>query len=163
MIRRSMLTVALLATAHAVHAQLPIPSFAVVGGVSSFDLSGTGTAPIGALRVDVPLLVILAEGSLGVMSANQDTGRRTYVIPEAQLQYQILPIFVRPYLGVGAGWFKALNGPDPHPSELTLSASAGVRFSIPLMPVGLRAEARVRGIGSRFSGSATELTVGVSF
>lgn len=153
----------LLAMAPTARAQLPIPSFAVVGGVSNFDLSGTGTAPIGALRVDIPLLVILAEGSLGVMSAKEDVGRRTYLIPEAQLQYQILPLLVRPYLGVGAGWFTALNGPDPHPSDLTLSASAGVRFSIPLMPVGFRAEARVRGIGSGFKGSATELTLGVSF
>jgi hypothetical protein len=144
-------------------AQLPIPSLGVVGGVSYFDLSGTGTAPIGALRVDIPLLSLVAEGSFGVMRPKEDDGTRTYIIPEAQLQYQLLPILIKPYLGVGGGLFKAVSGPDPHNSDFTLSAAAGIRASLPLTGFGLRAEARVRGIGSGFRGSATELTVGVSF
>ncbi len=152
--------VALPATARA---QLPLPSFAVVGGVSHFDLNGTGTTPIGALRVDVPLFVVLAEGSLGVMHPKEDNGSHTYVIPEVQLQYQLLPVLVRPYIGVGAGLFKAVSGPDPRRSDFTASAAVGVRATVPLIGFGLRAEARVRGIGSGFGGSATELTVGVSF
>jgi hypothetical protein len=153
----------LVAASVTARAQLPIPTFAVVGGVSNFDLSGTGSTAIGAVRVDVPLLLVLAEGSLGVMRPKEDVGTRTYIIPEVQVQYQILPLLVRPYVGVGAGVFKAVSGPDPHTSDVTLSASAGVRFSIPLLPIGFRAEARVRGVGSGFTGSATELTVGVSF
>src|SRR3954471_23478232 len=93
----------LLLLATAAHAQLPIPSFAVVGGVSHFDLNGTGTAPIGALRVDVPLLALVAEGIFGVFRPKEDVGTRTCIIPEAQLQWQILPMLVRPYIGVGAG------------------------------------------------------------
>src|SRR4051812_12340703 len=149
--------------AQSAHAQLPIPSVAVVGGVSFFDLSGTGSTPIGAVRLDIPLLALVAEGSFGVMRPKEDAGTRTYIIPEAQLQYQLFPLLVRPYIGVGAGWFRAVSGPDQHTNDLTLSASAGVRFSIPLVPFGLRAEARVRGIGSGFTGSASELTVGASF
>jgi hypothetical protein len=163
MIRRWLVCAALFAAARSLQAQLPIPSLAVVGGVSHYDLSCTGSAPIGALRLDIPLLALVAEGSFGVMHAKEDAGSHTYIIPEAQLQWQILPILVRPYIGVGGGLFKAVSGPDPRRSEFTASASAGVRFSIPLLPVGLRAEARVRGIGSGFGGSATELTVGVSF
>src|SRR5689334_12124884 len=52
-----------------VAAQLPIPRPAVVAGVSSYRLGGaTGdaTTPIAALRVDLPLVLFLAEGSLGV-------------------------------------------------------------------------------------------------
>jgi hypothetical protein len=166
MIRRVLIGLSLSAAAMAArpaHAQLPIPSFAVVGGVSHFDLSGTGTTAIGAVRVDIPLLMLVAEGSFGVMRPTEDVGTRTYIIPEAQLQYQLFPLLVRPYIGVGGGWFRAVSGADPHRNDLTLSASAGVRFSIPLLPLGLRAEARVRGIGSGFGGSATELTLGASF
>jgi hypothetical protein len=163
MIRRSLVVLGLVCAVRSAAAQLPFPTFAVVGGVSHFDLAGTGTGPIGAARVDIPLLLLLAEGSFGVMRAKEDMGTRTYIIPEAQLQYQLLPLLVRPYLGVGAGWFRAVSGPDPHRNDVTLSASAGVRFSIPLLPLGLRAEARFRGIGSGFNSSATELTVGASF
>jgi hypothetical protein len=155
--------IALVIAPQSVRAQLPIPSLSIVGGVSQYDLSGTGSTPIGAVRVDVPLFVLLAEGSLGVMRPKEQSGTRTYVIPEVQLQYQLLPMLVRPYIGVGAGVFRAIAGPDPRRSDMTLSAAAGVRATVPLIGFGLRAEARVRGIGSGFSGSATELTVGVSF
>jgi hypothetical protein len=144
-------------------AQLPIPSLSLMGGVSSFHLSGTGTTPMAALRLDIPLLVLVAEGSLGVLRPQEQSGTHTYIVPEAQLQWQIFPLLVRPYLGVGGGWFRAVSGPGEHRNDLTLSASAGVRFSIPLIGAGLRAEARVRGIGSGFSGSATELMLGVSW
>src|SRR5205085_10152172 len=43
-------------------AQLPIPTVGIVCGISHFDLSGTGTGAIGALRVDLPLLFVLAAG-----------------------------------------------------------------------------------------------------
>jgi hypothetical protein len=144
-------------------AQLPIPSFGIVGGVSSYDLSGTGTTPIGALRVDIPLLVLVAEGSLGIMRPKEQSGTRTYIIPEAQLQYHILPILLRPYIGVGGGLFKGISGPEPLESRMTLSASAGIRATLPLTGLGFRVEARVRGIGSHFAGSSAELTAGLTF
>jgi hypothetical protein len=144
-------------------AQLPIPSFGVAGGVSRFDLSGTGSAPFGALRVDIPLLSLIAEGSLGAFRPEEQNGvRRTYIIPEAQLQFQIFPIFVRPYVGVGAGWFRAISGPEPHRNDLTLSAAAGIRAGLPILPFGIRAELRLRGIGSGFAERAAEWTLGIS-
>jgi hypothetical protein len=143
--------------------QLPIPSFGIAGGVSQYDLSGTGTAPIGVVRIDIPLATLIAEGSLAAFRPSEQNGvRRTYIIPEAQLQFQILPIFVRPYVGIGAGWFRAVSGAEPRPNDLTLSASAGIRAGLPILPFGIRAELRVRGIGSGFSGSAAEWTIGIT-
>lgn len=141
-------------------AQLPIPSLSAMGGVTSFDLSGTGSTAIGALRLSVPLAFLIAEGSLAAMAPKEQDGRRTYIIPEAQLQYQLFPLVIKPYIGAGAGWIKAVSGVEPHRSDVTYSASVGVRTSTPL---GLRGEIRVRGVGSGFAGSATEFLVGIGF
>ena len=158
---------------HRAAAQLPIPSLSIVGGVSRYNLSGTGTAPFGAVRLDIPLLFVIAEGSLGVLRTNGDVASRTYVIPEVQLQWQLLPFLVKPYVGLGGGLFRTVTGTGTstgtstgtgsNASDITASASAGVRLGIPLIGAGLRAEVRVRGIGSSFSGSATEWTLGVSW
>jgi hypothetical protein len=152
----------LAAPTHRASAQLPIPSVSIVGGVTHFNLAGTGTSPFGALRIEVPLLSLIAEGSLGVFRATEVDGRRTYLIPEAQLQWQLLPLLVKPYVGLGGGLLRAIEGPGVHRSEFTGSASAGVRVGIPLIGAGLRGEVRVRGIGSGFSSSATEWVLGVS-
>jgi hypothetical protein len=150
--------------AHSVHAQLPIPSLGIAGGVTHFDPKGSNgvTTPFGAVRVDIPLIALIAEGSLGAFRPSEAGGTRTYVVPEAQLQFPIFPFIVRPYVGIGAGWVRAITGPDPHTNSGTISASAGVRAGLPLVGFGLRAEARVRSIGSGFSSHATELTLGVS-
>ena len=152
-----------LASARRLTAQLPIPTFGLAGGVSHFDLSGTGSAPIAVLRLDLPLFPLIAEASLTAFRPNEQNGvRRSYIIPEAQLQYQLFPMFVRPYVGVGAGYFRAITGPDPHPNEVTYSASAGIRAGVPTLPFSLRTELRARGIGSGFSANAIEWTIGIS-
>jgi len=154
---------AFIGTARSAAAQLPIPSLAVVGGVSHYSLDANGSAPFGAVRVDVPLLLLLAEGSLGAFHTTENGVGHTYVIPEAQLQWQLLPVLVRPYLGVGAGWFRSVSGPSPQENDLTLSAAAGVRVGIPLTGLGGRAEVRVREIGGSFSRHTVELTLGASW
>jgi hypothetical protein len=155
----------LLAAPRVAAAQLPvpIPKFGLVGGVGHYDLPGAGSTPIGALRVTIPLIAIVAEGSLGVIHPDENGNAHTYIIPEAQLQYQFLPFVVRPYIGVGGGWFRAVSGPDPRLSTGTASASAGVRISPPLLGFGLSGEVRFRGIGSSFNSTATEFTVGINF
>jgi len=154
-------TVALLP--RAARGQLPIPSVTVMAGVSHYDLATSGSAPFGALRVDVPLLMVVAEGSLGAFWPNEAGTHRTYVIPEAQVQYQFLPVLVRPYVGAGIGWFRAVTGPSPQANDVTLSASIGVRVGIPLTGIGFRAEARTREIGSSLGRRTTEWTVGASW
>ena len=165
----SLLTAALVVAALAAPTQragaqiIPRPHVSIMGGVSQWDLSGTGTAPFGAVRVDVPLVFIIAEGSLGVFRPKEDIGTSTYIIPEVQIQYQFVPFLVKPYVGIGGGWFTAVSGPGDHRSEVTGSASAGVRVAVPVIAAGLRGEVRVRGIGSGFSGGAAEWTLGLSW
>ena len=150
-------------TGRSLSAQLPIPTFGLAGGVSHFDLPGTGSAPIAALRVDLPLFPLIVEGSLTAFRPTEANGvQRSYVIPEAQLQWQLFPMFIRPYVGVGAGYFRAITGPDPRRNDVTYSASAGLRAGLPTMPFSLRTEIRVRGIGSGFAGNAREWTIGIS-
>lgn len=144
------------------HAQLPVPSLTLMGGVSNYDLATSGSAPIGAIRVDVPLLTLVGEGSLAAFWPNEAGAHRTYLIPEAQLQYQFFPMVVRPYVGAGVGWFRAVTGPSPLENDVTVSASLGVRIGIPLTGIGFRAEVRTREMGG-FSRHATEYTIGASW
>lgn len=144
-------------------AQLPIPSVSVMGGISQYDLSGTGTTPFAAARLTVPLLFAVAEGSIGIMRPDEQSGTHTYIIPEVQLQWQLFPLLVKPYVGIGAGMFQAISGPGTHTSVFTGSASAGIRVAVPVIGAGLRAELRVRGIGSGFGSSAAEWTAGLTW
>ena len=150
-------------TATTAHAQLPIPSMALVGGVSHYHLSGSsGSTAIGAVRVDIPVVVAVLEGSLAAFRPQDAGSAHTYIIPEAQLQWQLFPTVVRPYIGAGLGWFKSISGSSPHGNDLTTSLSAGIRVGVPLVPISGRAEVRVRGIGG-FSDHATELLIGGSW
>jgi hypothetical protein len=143
-------------------AQLPIPRFEIAGGVSKFDLSGTGTAPFGALRVDLPLSALIIEGSFGAFRPQENFGvHHTYIVPEGQIQLQLFPAIIRPYVGIGGGWVRAVDGPSPLRNEATGSISAGVRAGLPGLPFSLRFEARLRGIGG-FDQRASEYTIGLS-
>ena len=144
-------------------AQLPIPSMALVGGVSHYHLSGSsGSTAIGAVRVDIPVVVAVLEGSVAAFRPQDAGSAHTYIIPEAQLQWQLFPTVVRPYLGAGLGWFKSISGSSPHGNDLTTSVSAGVRVGVPLVPISGRAEVRFRGVGG-FSDHATEWLIGGSW
>jgi hypothetical protein len=145
-------------------AQLPIPRPAIVAGVSMYDLGDSGVGQqstgIAALRVDLPLVLFLAEGSLGIFRPKVAGETRTYIIPEVQAQYQLFPALVRPYLGLGIGMLNPVSGGGS--AEVTYSASAGIRLGFPVLPIGLRGEARVRA-GNGLKRQATELTVGISW
>ncbi|MEO8335730.1 MAG: hypothetical protein ABI664_12205 [bacterium] len=142
---------------------LAVPHVSLMGGVSQFDLAGTGRAPFGAIRLDVPLVFVIAEASVGVFRPKEDFGTSTYIIPEVQIQYQFVPYLVKPYAGIGGGVVRAISGPGTHTSEFTGSASGGVRVAVPVIGATFRAEVRARGIGSSFDGSAVEYTLGLSF
>ena len=153
------------ATARPAHAQLaiPLPRLSLMGGVSRWNLSGHGTAPFGALRIQLPLRSAIAEGSLGVVRPDELDGERTCLIPEAQLQWQWPFWLAQPYVGLGGGWFGAVSGPGPRQSGITGSAAAGLRVRIPRFGAGLRAEVRARAVRAGLSGGATEWTLGVSW
>jgi hypothetical protein len=166
--RLQLAAVALLAAAAApAHAQIGAParpSLSIAGGISQFDLSGTGTAPVVTARVDYPLgRVLLAEGGVAVARPDQQFGSRTtLVVPEVGLQLQY-PARVAPYLGVGVG--SALDFRRERDGgtvgDPTVSGAAGVRAWV-TDRLGLRGELRVRGIGRNFAGSTAEWTVGAA-
>jgi hypothetical protein len=156
--------IAALGAASTANAQLPFPKLSLAGGVSHYNLSGSsGSTAIGAVRVDIPVVLVLLEGSLAAFRPTEAGDTHTYVIPEAQLQWQFFPAIVRPYIGVGGGWIKSLGSSTTSRSDVTLSASAGVRVSVPIIGFGVRAEARARSIGSGFHEHATEFTLGASW
>lgn len=155
--------VLLFAIRPAARAQLPVPSVSLAGGVSHYNLSGTsGTSALGAIRLDVPVLIAVVEGSVAVFRPREAGVTHTYVIPEAQLQWQLFPAVVRPYIGLGGGLIKSVGSSSISRSDLTLSAAAGVRVGIPLTPLGVRGEVRLRSIGG-FSDHAAEFTLGASW
>jgi hypothetical protein len=156
---------ALASTAQAQSAR-PSPAFSVSAGAFQYDLSGTGTAPMLAVRADFPLgQIVLVEGSLGFARPDQQFGERTtLVIPEAQLQFQLPLGRVLPYVGVGGGGFLDFRGNQYGGLQSAITASAAGGFRAWVTPrVGLRAELRVRGVGSGFQGAAAEWTGGLTW
>ena len=145
-------------------AQSPILRPTIVAGVSFYDLGDSGSGQqltaIAALRVHAPVKLFLVEGSLGAFRPKVSGETRTYLIPEVQGQYQLFPALVRPYLGVGIGMLAPVSGGGS--GEVSYSASGGIRFGSPSLPVGFRAEARVRA-GDGLQRQATEVTLGVSW
>jgi hypothetical protein len=118
-----------------------------------------------AARVERTLgRVGILEGSLLVARPSQQFGdTTTYVIPEVQAQAQLPLGRVAPYLGAGIGVARDFRK-DVHGgtrTDVTLSAAGGLRAWV-TQRFGARAELRVRGIGTRFQGSAAEFTVGAA-
>jgi len=149
-------------TQHAA-AQLNHPHLTVLGGGSSYDMSRTGTSPFGAVRVDLPFVKIVYEASLGVFEARESVGgKSTYLIPEVQVQWQLAPDRIRPYIGLGGGYIGNVSGPADNWWSATGSVSAGVRTTLPSTSVGLSGEVRFRGFsGGVEGGHSVEYALGL--
>lgn len=132
-------------------------------GAADFDLTGSGTTPIVALRGDAELRRwLVGEFGLSALRPNERFGSRlTYVVPELQLQLQLRAGLLRPYVGVGGGWFYAIGADRDRQSALSASAAAGARIDLTDARFGLRGEVRARGIDREFSRRVTEVTGGV--
>ncbi len=100
---------------------------------------------------------IVVDASLRLM--RQEANRARVKVPELQVQAQWPRGRFRPYLGVGGGWF--VRGGEQQ-TQGTGSGSIGLRFVGRMIPLGARAELRVRGIGRSFSGSTVEPTFGAT-
>ncbi|HVE78378.1 MAG TPA: hypothetical protein VNA89_05935 [Gemmatimonadaceae bacterium] len=134
-------------------------------GASQFDLSGTGTTPLVALRLAFEAnRYLLLEAGLGAMRPEEQFGRKaTCVLREAQVQRQLPGKAFRPYLGAGGGAIVAVEDDSGDTdTELTLSMAGGVRIPLGSGPI-LVTELRVRGIRSEFTGSAAEWTAGLTW
>lgn len=134
----------------------------VVGGVSQWDLSGSGTSPVLGARIDRELnSVFLGEAGFTVMrSTEQFEPTTTYVFPEVQLQAQLPLGVVRPYLGAGLGFGTGSASGAYAGTTRTIAGTGGVRILIPKASTTIRAELRVRGVGDEFTGAMAEWTLG---
>ena len=143
---------------------VPGRAVSITVGVSQFDLSGTGNAAVIAGRMEHPMTrAFLLEGGVAMLFPKQEFGARTGLfIPELGAQLQ-LPARVAPYLGVGAGAAIDRRRDQDGGTRVdpTLSGAAGVR-AWATDRLALRAELRVRGIGTQLASSAAEWTVGAA-
>jgi hypothetical protein len=166
-------TVLFLILAGSLEAQMSKPEVSATAGAMQFDASGTGTAPVFALRAAVPIVGswLLVEGNLSYASLHEqfsDVGTRIGVA-ESQLQAQLPFARVRPYLGLGAGWFHYFNNVPVSSTSQTYSAAAGLRVGLSPRYTA-RAELRLRGWNpygdspsSGFGASAAEWTGGLAY
>jgi hypothetical protein len=162
-----------LVAAFSLEAQMSKPEVSASVGVMQFDASGTGTAPVFALRAAFPIVGswLLAEGNLSYASLDEqfnNVGTRIGVA-DSQLQVQLPFARIRPYVGLGAGWLHYFNNAPLRATPPTYSAAAGLRVG--LSPrIAARAELRLRGwnpysqsTGSGFGNSAAEWTGGLAY
>jgi hypothetical protein len=142
-----------------------MPSFYVGGGVSQYDLSGTGTAPAFAARAawDWRRNFVLEAGA-SITRTNLSDGLPMLVIPDAQIQAQARIGNWRPYVGVGAGVAIGTSSgvAGGWSTEPVASASGGVRVWFRRW-LAARAELRVHGIGTGFEGATAEWTGGLQW
>ena len=137
-------------------------TLSVSAGASQFDLSGTGTSAMAAVRIASPVtrLLIIEAGASLARPAQQFGDTTTLIIPEIAAQLQIPGRFA-PFVGIGAG-----AAIDARPSAVggtrtsaTFSGAVGARYGISSRLGGI-GELRVRGIGENFGGSTAEWTLG---
>lgn len=135
----------------------------LIVGASQFDLSGTGTTALIGARADMELSRwFVGEVGLSTMRPLEQFGERaTYIFPEFQFQAQLPLSVVRPYVGVGAGFATAFAQGSGSSTTGTVAAAGGLRMLLPGTSTMLRTELRVRGIGTSFSGSMAEWTLGL--
>jgi len=161
----------LLVVAIPLAAQTSGPEISVAVGAMQYTEVSTGAVPMMALRGAVPLGTswLLAEGNLTFASLREPGfGIGTQAgVAEGQLQLQLPFSRVRPYVGVGAGWFHYFDsGVREAETSPTYSVAAGMRVGLS-SHFGATAELRVRGwdyhrddVGLAFGRSAAEWTAG---
>ena len=144
------------------HAQ----AFTLAGGARLYDGEDGESATMAALRTEFPIgtraLIEFASSVAEIPDANRSGVRSVF---EAQVQY-LLPLgdVLTPYFGAGGGigHVNQVSGREDGGWQGVLSASAGVRVAISEQ-LSVAVDARVRGIGAEFSGSHTDLTVGLRY
>lgn len=152
-------------------AQIARHEISIAAGVSQFDASGTGTAPLVAARVSGQLVSTWLLGDLSLSYAPLDEqfstqSTRTGVF-EGQLQAQFPLTRLQPYIGIGGGWLHYFtNDAGRGGTAPTISGAVGLR--VPLSSALLfRGEMRLRtwdsGQNSGFHNSAAEFTAGLGF
>ena len=129
-------------------------------GASSYDLSGTGTAPVIGIEIDVRLTSFLVvEPGLRFFRHNTRANRHdSYLFPEITIQLQVPTNLLSPYLGAGAGMSAILEGRNR--TDLTLHVAVGVHVQL-ASKWSVRPEARLRSVNP-WGGNTFDLTLGIS-
>ena len=109
----------------------PGPFLGIAAGPSSYDLGGTGTAPILALGVGIPLAgPLLIEPGVTLLRYKPALGTEiNHIFPEVSLQGQAHLGRYYPFLGVGGGRSLIATGPQPRHNAWTLHAAGGLRVT----------------------------------
>lgn len=141
-----------------------VASWSISAGVVRYDLAETGTAPAGALRLEVPVTrTVLLEPGIMVARPNQDTGREWIVLPQAIVQYRLAPgASVEPYVGGGAGIAFGFEDEGASEVDVLLTGAVGARIGT-ASPIGFVIDARAHAIGFDADASLFELTLGLRF
>lgn len=162
---RGAVLAALLASAAAMadgHAQ----GITVAGGARLFGGDDGESATMAAVRTEFPIgTSALIEFASSISEVpNQGRGGVRSVF-EAQVQLPVrLGDVLTPYFGAGGGMghVNQVSGGANEGWQGVLSASTGVRVAFSEQ-LGMVLDARVRGIGLDFTGSHTDLTVGLRY
>ncbi|HEX2208219.1 MAG TPA: hypothetical protein VHG93_11095 [Longimicrobium sp.] len=162
--RRAVLA-ALLASTAAVadaHAQ----AFTLAGGARLFDGDDGEGATMAALRTEFPIgTTALIEFASSIAEVPDEGRAGVRSVFEAQVQLPVaLGEVLTPYFGVGAGMghVNQVSGGENDGWQGVLSVSAGVRVAV-AEQLGVVLDARVRGIGAEFTGSHTDVTLGLRY
>jgi hypothetical protein len=169
-VRVAVLSLFLAFLATSVSAQTSRHEISIAAGASQFDASGTGTAPLLAIRVSGPIASSWLLGDLGLSYASLDeqftTVNTRTGVAEGQVQAQWPANRFRPYIGIGGGWLHYFNNDGGRGATAqTASGSLGLRVAASSTLL-LRGEMRLRTWNARDSGfhnSAAEFTGGVGF
>jgi hypothetical protein len=141
----------------------PRAALGLAAGFSQFDVDGSGTSLLIALRGEAETRSwLVIDGGVTVFRPRTEfEDGRNYFLPEIQVQAQAPSGAARPYIGLGIGTLWARRGPD---AKRVVSAAGGFRIAVRDSRIELRTEIRVRGIGESFSrGAITEWTIGGSY
>ena len=137
------------------------PGVTLLGGVSSYDLSGTGTTWVAGVEGDVSPLRHLGVAPAVLLFRYETQGgdNASFLFPELTVRFQVPVDRFRPYLGAGLGAGLAVEGPEQ--DDLTLHAALGT--FVRLAPSwALRPEFRVRSVDP-WTGTTGDFTLGVTY
>lgn len=159
--RAGLMLVMTAALSGSLHAQNRSPVFSFSAGAAPYDLSGTGTGFVTALRADQAVFrfVVFEIGAEYFTYRTASGTRARLLLPELSVQGMARVGRVAPYLGGGLGLAIVITGTGE--DVFTLHGVAGVRYRLS-STTGLRAEVRLRSLDP-FTGSMGAMTAGFAW
>lgn len=167
LVTRARPTIAILSLAIALNTapaagQTQHPAWASLSaGVSSYDLSGTGNAPVVAAGVSIDVAgPLVVEPALAFFHySTLFSGSVTYLLPEVGVHFAPRIGPVRPMLGVGVGVSRVVQGFTS--TDLAVHALLGIRAQV-IESVEVRGQLRVREIDP-WAATMADFMVGVGW